>query len=158
VSPTGVVLAVVRRGDRICLARRSRLVATSQGRWSVITGYLEPDVEPEIQAWTEAAEELGLQPPTLTLVRQLPPVPLTSAAGGLEFLVHPFLFECAESDEVVLNWENDDVAWVDPDRLAELECIVWQRPHERALLAGEGRDHPRSSSDGAARRPSLQNA
>jgi ribose 1,5-bisphosphate isomerase len=131
---TQVVLAVVRRRGQICLARRSQRVATSRGRWSVITGYLEPDVEPRAQAWTEVAEELGLKTPTLMLVRQLPPVALASPSSMKEFLVHPFLFECAPDDEVILNWENDAVAWVDPRRLAEADVITWQRALVSDLL------------------------
>jgi ribose 1,5-bisphosphate isomerase len=131
---TQVILAVVRRGGQICLARRSQRVATGRGRWSVITGYLEPDVEPQTQAWTEVAEELGLKTPTLMLVRQLPPVPLASSSSVKEFLVHPFLFDCAPDSEVVLNWENDAFAWVDPSRLAEADVITWQRPLVSDLL------------------------
>jgi 8-oxo-dGTP pyrophosphatase MutT (NUDIX family) len=131
---TRVVLVVVRRGDQICLARRSQRVATSRGRWSVITGYLEPDVEPQAQAWTEVAEELGLMTPTLVLVRQLPPVALASPTSVKEFLVHPFLFDCAPDDEVVLNWENDAVAWVDPRQLADSDCIAWQQALVHQLL------------------------
>jgi NUDIX domain len=55
-----IVLVVLRRGDRICLARRSEQVATSRGLWSVVTGYVEPGVVPLAHARKELVEELGL--------------------------------------------------------------------------------------------------
>jgi 8-oxo-dGTP pyrophosphatase MutT (NUDIX family) len=133
-EPTQIVLAVVRCGDRICVAKRSHFVATSRGLWSVVTGYLETGTHPEQQAWTELSEELGLDLPDLILRRRLPPVPLTSPARGKAFLVYPFLFD-SRSSKVVLNWEHDAVQWVDPTWLDQPGCVSWQPPLVRALLA-----------------------
>jgi 8-oxo-dGTP pyrophosphatase MutT (NUDIX family) len=137
---TEIVLAVVQRGAQICLARRSELVGTSQGLWSVVMGYVEPGVAPIEQAWTEIREEFGpgLQPPNVWLLRSGPPVPLTSPASGKQFLVYPFLFESAAGSEVTLNWEHSEVAWVEPSRLADPDCVPWQRDVVMALLAEAG--------------------
>src|SRR5215212_1511700 len=124
-APIEIVMAAVRCGEQLCVLRRSAAVRTSVGRWGVVTGYLEGDAEPLAQAWTELAEELGLEPPALSLVRALPPVPLTSGASGKAFLVHPFLFESV-STEVTLNWEHDAVTWAEPSRLGEADCVGWQ--------------------------------
>jgi 8-oxo-dGTP pyrophosphatase MutT (NUDIX family) len=135
---TEIVLVVVRRGDRICVARRSHSVATSQGMWSVVTGYVEPGLEPADQAWTELDEELGLARADLRLVGSLPPVPLTSSDSGKDFLVHPFLFDRVSERDVVLNWEHTACAWVDVSRLDDVDCVPWQGTIVRALL-GLGR-------------------
>jgi 8-oxo-dGTP pyrophosphatase MutT (NUDIX family) len=131
---TEIVLAVVRRGQRICIARRSQLVATSRGKWSVVTGYLEPATDPLAQAWTELHEELGLCSPELKLVCGLDAVPLSSPLSGKAFLVYPFLFDCEPAAKVVLNWENDNVEWVEPSRLASPDCVPWQLALVEALL------------------------
>ena len=101
-------------------------------------GYVEPGVQPIEQAWTEIREELGLQPPDLWLLRTGPSLPLTSSASGKEFVVYPFLFECAAGSGVTLNWEHSAVAWVEPSRLADKDCVPWQRDVVMALLAGAG--------------------
>jgi 8-oxo-dGTP pyrophosphatase MutT (NUDIX family) len=132
--PTEIVLAVVRCGSQICVVRRSQLVATSRGMWSVVTGYLEPPADPLTQAWTEIEEELGLARARLTLVRQMDPVPLSSPLSGKAFMVYPFLFESDPANQVVLNWENDQVEWVAPHRLASADCVAWQQPLVDALL------------------------
>jgi 8-oxo-dGTP diphosphatase len=129
-----VVLAVVRCGAQICVARRSQAVATSRGQWSVVTGYVEPRVEPRTQAWTELAEELGLGPDQLVLRRELAPVSLTSPSSGKAFLVHPLLFD-SSSTRVVLNWEHEEVKWVEPDWLDQPGCVPWQAEVVRSLLA-----------------------
>ena len=137
VQRTEIVLVVVQFGDRICLARRSQDVATSQGLWSVVTGYLEPCREPADQAWTELYEELGLGRADLRLVGSLAAVALTSPSSGKHFLVHPFLFERVSHRDVVLNWEHTACAWVDVSRLDEADCVPWQRTIVRALLGLE---------------------
>ena len=138
VARTEVVLAVVQCCGQICVARRSQAVATGQGLWSVVTGYLEPDTDALTQAWTELKEELGLYGPDVRLVGRLEPVELTSPASRKEFLVHSFLFECDSADGLVLNWEHDDVQWVDPERLRDADCVSWQYPLVQTLL---GRGH-----------------
>jgi 8-oxo-dGTP pyrophosphatase MutT (NUDIX family) len=131
---TEIVLVVVQRGGLICLARRSALVATSQGLWSVVTGYVENAVDPLDQAWAELEEELGLRAPDLQLRGHLPAVSLTSPPSGKRFLVHPFLFEATSDGAVVLNWEHDAVEWVEPVRLDDPHCVPWQSAVVRALL------------------------
>jgi 8-oxo-dGTP pyrophosphatase MutT (NUDIX family) len=131
---TDIVLAVVQCQGRLCLARRSALVATARGQWSVVTGYLEPGVAPVEQAWTEIHEELGLAPPSLRLLRRLAPVPLQSSASGKQFRVHPFLFEADSQQDAVLNWEHTELAWVEPARLADPDCVPWQHQLVLALL------------------------
>jgi ribose 1,5-bisphosphate isomerase len=128
-------MATLRCGTQICLARRSQQVATSRGLWSVVTGYLEPGVGPLEQAYAELEEELGIRRSVIRLAGQLEPVPLNSPASAKEFLVHPFLFECDSLAELVLNWENDEVQWAEPSRLESADCVGWQLPLVRALLA-----------------------
>ena len=134
-SRTEIVLAVVRCDGQICLARRSMRVATSRGLWSVVTGYVEPRTDPLSQVWIELQEELGLGAQDLRLVRRLEPMPLTSLESGKQFLVYSFLFDSRRVPLLVLNWEHDEAQWADPSRLDSPDCVSWQLPLVRALLA-----------------------
>src|SRR5579884_2330966 len=148
---TEIVLAVVRCGGRICVARRSQAVGTSRGLWSVVTGYVEPGTQPAAQAWRELDEELGLRPPLVRLLGGLPAVPLASPASGKRFRVFPFLFESQAECPVVLNWEHTDAAWVAPSRLTQSDCVPWQAEVVRTLLASalvrQGEPHGHASAD-----------
>jgi 8-oxo-dGTP pyrophosphatase MutT (NUDIX family) len=110
-------------------------VATSRGLWSVVTGYVEPRTDPLDQVWIELREELGIGAQDIRLVRRLEPVPLTSPGSGKQFLVHAYLFESPQVPSLVLNWEHDEVQWADPSRLDSPDCVSWQLPLVRALLA-----------------------
>lgn len=110
-------------------------MGTSQGLWSVVTGYLEAGVDPLTQAYTELEEELGLRHPALHLVTRLEPQPLSSPSSAKKFLVHPFLFECDSAEKLVLNWEHDEVQWTEPSRLASADSVRWQLPLVQALLS-----------------------
>jgi hypothetical protein len=69
-------------------------------------------------------------------LRSGPSLPLTSRASGKQFLVYSFLFDSPEETEVTLNWEHSAVAWVEPSRLSDPDCVPWQRDMVMALLAG----------------------
>lgn len=131
---TEIVMAVLRCDGRICVARRSQAVATARGMWSVVTGYVEPGVDPLSQAFTELREELGLEAPQVHLVCSVAAVPLESPSSRKAFLVHPFLFECEPSAQVELNWEHDEQEWAAPSRLDAPDCVGWQAPLVRDLL------------------------
>jgi 8-oxo-dGTP diphosphatase len=106
---TVVAVLLAHRG-RLCLLRRSALVGSDSGRWHCVTGFLEPGVEPELQAWAELAEETGLGPDDLVSFTAGPTLHLPDGrAGSWHVLVYR-----AESrdDRITLNWEHDDACWV----------------------------------------------
>ena len=98
-------------------------------------GYVEPGVEPADQVWTEIREELGLQPPDVWLVRPGVSQTLISPVTAKLFLVYPFLFGSAADCVVTLNWEHTQMAWVQPARLDDADCVPWQRDVVVSLLA-----------------------
>jgi hypothetical protein len=118
-----VVAAVLTNRGRVCLLRRSGLVDGDQGRWHCVTGYLPAAVDPLQQVFTEIAEETGMHPSDLRLVRS--GARLTLRAGIDErWDVLPFLVEAANT-AVVLNWENDDHRWVDDPHGVPGETVPW---------------------------------
>ncbi len=117
-----VVTAFLRRQGRILVVRRSGRVGSYRGRWSGISGYLE---EPTAlaQALREIREEAGVGEAEVRLVRDGAPLEVPAFDLGVLWVVHPFLFELADSAEIRLDWENTELAWVEPERLAELETV-----------------------------------
>lgn len=55
-AKVGVELALVDDDDRLLLVRRA-----DDGRWAMVSGYLDPNEHPSAGAAREAAEELGLE-------------------------------------------------------------------------------------------------
>jgi 8-oxo-dGTP pyrophosphatase MutT (NUDIX family) len=129
-----VVTAFLRRQGRILVVRRSGRVGSYRGRWSGISGHLEESTA-LAQALREIREEAGVGEAEVRLVRDGAPLEVPAFDLGVLWVVHPFLFELADSAEIRLDWENTELAWVEPERLAELQTVP---SLSEALRACEG--------------------
>jgi len=126
-DPTPVVTAFLLRqgqeGEEVLLVRRSERVRTYQGAWAGVSGYLEADVTPLEQAYTELREEMGLNSSSVTLVKTGTPLLVEDGAQGLHWLVHPFLFTLHSMQDLKLDWEAVEMRWVRPDDLRAYSTV-----------------------------------
>src|SRR5438874_13470720 len=102
--PTHVVTSFLMRSDtgepRILIVRRSQRVGSYHGQWAGVSGFVEPGVTPEDQAFTEISEETGLQRDQVRLLRRGTVVEHVDEALGHHFYIHPFLFEVLTPETV----------------------------------------------------------
>jgi ribose 1,5-bisphosphate isomerase len=115
-----VVTVFLTNAGRTLLLRRSEAVDTYPGRWAAVSGHVEET--PEATARREIREETGLDDDRLTLWRRGDPFEVADEELGLRFTVHPFRFE-TPTREVDPNWESDDLAWVHPTEIRELDTV-----------------------------------
>jgi ADP-ribose pyrophosphatase YjhB (NUDIX family) len=108
-------------GEEILLLRRSGRVGTYRGRWAGVSGYLEST--PEVQAYTELREEVGLGAEDVRLIRQGTALPVDDMDTGRHWLVHPFLFALTGEREPAIDWEHEEARWVAPSALADFETV-----------------------------------
>ena len=118
-----VVAVVLHHEGEVCLLRRSQLVSFDRGLWHCITGYLDEAVDAEVQARREVLEETGLDHSELTLEDRPRPLQLVGEDGST-WKVLTFLFRTT-TKRLSLNWENDDVRWVRPKLLDDLQVVPW---------------------------------
>src|SRR5690349_940975 len=106
-APPRVVVAVLltHRG-RICLLRRSALVASDRGRWHCVTGYLDAGADPALHALREVAEETGLWREDLVSFEAGPVLDLPDGRSG-SWRVLVYRAETVHG-RLTLNWEHDD--------------------------------------------------
>lgn len=117
-----VVAAVLTHRGRLGLFRRSALVSGDAGQWHCVTGFLPSGADPLGHALQEIQEELGINAINL---RQGSAAVLNMHDGdGNCWCVHAFHFE-SSTEDVQLNWENDDVCWVYEDQLESLPTVTW---------------------------------
>jgi len=128
-----VVSAFLRNAGRVLVVRRSTRVGSYRGRWSAVSGYLE-EAAPLAQALREIAEETGLAAPQVELRAAAPPLQVPAPELHTVWVVHPFLFEVSAPDAVRLDWENQELRWVSPAELAELETVPALREALQACL------------------------
>jgi len=116
-----VVTSFLRSSGKILLLHRSEAVGTHRGRWAGVSGYIEGGEEPHERALIEIAEETGLSPGEVKLVKAGEPLPINNSEGS--WLVHPFLFDISDRHKIRLDWEHTEYRWVDPEEIVHHETV-----------------------------------
>jgi len=118
---THVVTVFLWHKNKVCLVRRSQKVSTYQGCWSGISGYLEGD--PLDHFKVELQEETSLIPYEYRLVRKIDPVEIVDEKYDKSWIVHPFVCEVFDPSRIVLDWENSELQWYDPEEISSLKTV-----------------------------------
>jgi 8-oxo-dGTP diphosphatase len=139
--PTHVVTCFLQRSDgtqpRILLVQRSQRVGSYHGQWAGISGFVEPGVTPEEQAYTEIREETALQREQVRLLKRGSVVEHVDPELKRHFYVHPFLFEVLAPDAIRTDWEAVAMRWIDPAELAHYETVPKLPEAYQSAIHGE---------------------
>lgn len=128
-SEKKVVTCVLRRKGKVLILKRSQKVGTNKGRWAAVSGYIERGERPEETALKEVVEETGIATARLEGRGET----MRIRDGTYVWTIHPFLFEVGD-EEVKLDWEHTECAWVDPSELSGYETV----PGFRKVLSSLG--------------------
>jgi 8-oxo-dGTP pyrophosphatase MutT (NUDIX family) len=112
---------LINRGE-VLLVRRSNRVGTYQGLWSAISGFLE-DPTPLQQALREVFEETSIAGSAIRLIAEGEPLEVLDYEQQMCWVVHPFLFEIDDREEVRLDWENTELCWAAPEQLQNFHTV-----------------------------------
>lgn len=140
--PTPVVTCFLRRDDqpglrRILLVRRSQRVGSYNARWGGVSGFVEKDVSPDEQAYTEIREETGLRREQVRMLKRGAVVEYEDASIGRHWFVHPFLFEALTPGAIQLDWEATEMRWIDPGELGQYETVPKLQEAYESAIQGE---------------------
>ncbi len=117
-----VVTVFLTHRSKVLVVKRSSKVGTYKGHWAGISGYLESE-DPVSQAYTEMAEEVGLNREDVTLLRAGKPLEIVDESRDRAWRVHPFLFAVHQPDKMRLDWENTEMRWIRPEELVGLQTV-----------------------------------
>ncbi len=122
------VTAVVRRADEILLVRRA-----DNGRWTPVTGIVEPGEQPAVTARREVLEETGVavEVERLAWVHALPST-VHHNGDRARYLDHTFSCRYVDGEAHVADDESSDVRWfpvddlpaMDPDHLERISLAL----------------------------------
>src|SRR5712692_9847620 len=125
--PTHVVTCILLRADqetpRMLLVQRSERVGSYNARWAGISGFVEPRVTPDEQAYTEIREETSLQRDQVRMLRRGAIVEHLDPALRRHFYIHPFLFQVNTPDAIRIDWEANEMRWIAPSELPNYETV-----------------------------------
>ncbi len=117
--------------SQILLLKRSQLVGSNQGRWAGVSGYLELP-NPLDQAYKEILEETGIPKNNVQLIKEGDFVEVPdSKKDDVTWRIYPFLFSITTPENIVLDWEHDEMAWVYPSDIKNFNTI----PHLHSVLS-----------------------
>jgi 8-oxo-dGTP diphosphatase len=138
---THVVTCFLVRVDQptpcLLLVRRSERVGSYHAKWAGISGFVEPGVPPEEQAYTEILEETGLDRLLLRLLKRGEVVEHVDEELGRHFYIHPFLFEVAAPELIKTDWEAAEMKWIEPEELANFATVPKLREAYVSALNGK---------------------
>lgn len=115
-----VVTVFLRNGGAVLLLRRSDEVGSYPGRWGGVAGHAEG--KPDRAAIAEVEEETGIDERELTRVRRGDPFRVDDENLGVEWTVHPFLFD-TETRDVETDWETVAAEWVHPTEILARDTV-----------------------------------
>ncbi len=141
VRPTHVVTCILLRTDqqppRMLLVQRSERVGSYNERWAGISGFVEPRVTPDEQAYTEIREETNLQRDQVRMLRRGIVVEYVDEALGRHFFIHPFLFEAHTPEAIKTDWEAVQMRWIEPSELAHYPTVPKLQEVYDSAIGGE---------------------
>jgi len=118
---THVVTCFLLRNSRILLLKRSAMVDTFKGRWAAVSGFIESD--DDSQSLIEIEEETSLLPADLNLKKKGAFLEVDDASNGVRWIVHPYLYEVMGDKPVRIDWEYDELLWIEPAELGRFETV-----------------------------------
>lgn len=124
---THVVTCFLMRTDtvnaQLLIVQRSARVGSYHAHWAGISGFVEPHVTPDEQAYTEIREETGLQRGQVRMLKRGAIVEYSDPELRRHFFVHPFLFEVGDPGAIATDWEAANKRWIDPTGLRNYETV-----------------------------------
>ncbi len=116
-----VVTCFLKFGGKILLLRRSKLVGSFRGRWAGVSGYVETTADE--QALIEIKEETCLCREDIKLLKRGKSLEVNDDEAGVKWVVHPFLFQIKEPAKIRIDWEHEEIRWVDPEDIDNYETV-----------------------------------
>ena len=114
-----VVTCFLKHNSQILILRRSHNVGSFRGKWAGVSGFIEST--PDEQAFTEIAEETRLSRDDVELVKK--GLPLGVEGEGRRWIVHPYLFNITEKDKIEMDWEHNELKWIEPREIDNYDTV-----------------------------------
>ncbi|MDP3879314.1 MAG: NUDIX pyrophosphatase [Dehalococcoidales bacterium] len=120
-----VVTCFLESDGEILLLRRSELVGSYRGRWAGVSGYVDETADE--QALVEIGEETGLYGEEIELIKKGEALVIEDERMGVRWVVYPYLFRIKDRRKVRMDWEHQEMRWIDPEDIAAYQTVPMLR-------------------------------
>lgn len=121
-NSTRIVTVFLTCDGKYLILKRSNSVKSMKNMWAGVSGIIEGEEDTTYRAKREVLEETGITEDKMKLLKTSSPMAVESQYVNHEWIIHPYLFSVTEQ-KVVLNWENQDYAWITPSELAGYRTV-----------------------------------
>lgn len=118
-----VVTVFVKFQDEVLIVLRSDKVGNYQGKWNVITGYIDTTGSLKKKALSEVEEETGITGSTIKRIIVGEPFELVDSDIKKTWLVCSFILELDLKPKIKLDYENTEYRWAKPEELSHFVKI-----------------------------------
>lgn len=141
VAHTLILNVTVYFNGKILIVQRSNHVSTYPGLWSGISGFIDEPGPIEEHAIRELEEELGFERTVIEVMQIANSYLITDERLGRSWQVFPVLAQLNHEPPIILNWENCNYKWIDPQELPSYKIIQGFETNVAKALALLGQSH-----------------
>jgi len=120
---THVVTCFLEHKKKVMFLRRSQKVGSYTGKWAGISGYIEKNNTPLVQAIQEIKEELELTEENIQLIKEGKILTVIDKNRSKQWVVHPFRFSLTGINKIKIDWEHTEFKWIDPEEIKNYETV-----------------------------------
>lgn len=109
--------------NNVLILRRSRHVRSYQNTWGGVSGIIDKGRTDIEQALLEIEEETGLASSDIQLIKQGEPQRIIDVSRNLIKVIHPFLFQVKDRNNIQINWEHSEFKWIKPGDIEDYQTM-----------------------------------
>jgi 8-oxo-dGTP diphosphatase len=111
------VTSFLESDGEILILLRSKKVRTYKHTWGGVSGLIDPGHTADEQAVQEIAEETGLAPTDIQLIKKGEPLIIDEETRNLRKVVYPYLYHISNRNKVKIDWEHTEYKWIKPEEM-----------------------------------------
>lgn len=118
-----VITVFIKYKEEILILKRSNKVATYQGRWNTVAGYIDELKPIHEKIIEEINEEIGVKKDNILSQRIGKSYMFKDMKVNKTWIVIPVLVELKNKPDIKLDWEHTEYKWIKPEELKRYNIV-----------------------------------
>jgi len=118
-----VITIFIRYKEEILILKRSNKVATYQGRWNTVAGYIDELKPIHEKIIEEINEEIGVIKDNILRQKIGDTYTFKDMKTNKTWIVCPVLVELKNKPDIKLDWEHTEYKWIKPEEIKKYNIV-----------------------------------